>query len=66
MIFPEKIIKKALLEASKIIMSKFGGMIAGELKENQSSIVTEMDVAAERKIEHIISKKYPNHSILPG
>ena len=64
MIFPEKIIKKALLEASKIIMSKFGGMIAGELKENQSSIVTEMDVAAERKIEHIISKKYPNHSIL--
>jgi len=64
MIFPEKIIRKALLEASKIIMSKFGGMIAGELKENQSSIVTEMDVAAERKIEHIISTKYPNHSIL--
>jgi myo-inositol-1(or 4)-monophosphatase len=64
MIFPEKIIKKCLKEASNIIMSKFGGMIEEQLKENQSSIVTEMDVAAERKIEHIISTKYPNHSIV--
>lgn len=64
MIFPEKVIKKGLLEASKILMSSFGGKIEEELKENQSSIVTEMDVAAERKIEHIISTKYPSHSIL--
>jgi myo-inositol-1(or 4)-monophosphatase len=64
MIFPEKIIKKCLKEASTILMAKFGGIIEGELKENQSSIVTEMDVAAERKIEHIISTKYPNHSIV--
>jgi myo-inositol-1(or 4)-monophosphatase len=64
MIFAEKIIKRSLAEASEILMSKFGGPIKGELKENQSSIVTEMDVAAERKIEHIISSKYPNHSIV--
>jgi len=64
MVFPEKIIKKCLKEASTILMSKFGGVIEGELKENQSSIVTEMDLAAERKIEHIISTKYPNHSIV--
>jgi len=64
MIFPEKVIKRSLKEASNILMSKFGGLIQGELKENQSSIVTEMDVAAERKIEHIISKKFPNHSIV--
>jgi len=64
MIFPEKIIKNCLKEASTILMSKFGGMIEEELKENQSSIVTEMDIAAERKIEHIISTKYPNHSIV--
>jgi myo-inositol-1(or 4)-monophosphatase len=64
MIFPEKIIKKSLKEASEILMSKFGGTIEGELKENQSSIVTEMDIAAERRIEHIISSKYPNHSIV--
>jgi myo-inositol-1(or 4)-monophosphatase len=64
MIFPEKIIKKCLKEASAILMSKFGKEIEQELKENQSSIVTEMDVAAERKIEHIISTKYPNHSII--
>jgi myo-inositol-1(or 4)-monophosphatase len=64
MIFPEKIIKKSLKEASNILMSKFGGLIIGELKENQSSIVTEMDVSAERKIEHIISSKYPGHSIV--
>jgi len=64
MIFPEKIIKKSLKEASEILMSKFGGFIEEELKENQSSIVTEMDVTAERKIEHIISKKFPSHSIV--
>lgn len=64
MIFPEKIIYKALKEASGILMSNFGEIIKGELKENQSSIVTEMDLAAERKIEHIISSKYPNHSIV--
>ncbi len=64
MVFPEKIIKKCLKEASTILMSKFGKEIEEELKENQSSIVTEMDVAAERKIEHIISTKYPNHSII--
>ena len=64
MVFPEKIIKQCLREASTILMSKFGKEIEEELKENQSSIVTEMDVAAERKIEHIISSKYPNHSIV--
>ena len=64
MIFPEKIIKNSLKEASKILMSKFGGFIEEELKENQSSIVTETDVAAERKIVHIISRKFPNHSIV--
>ncbi len=64
MVFPEKIVKKCLKEASTILMSKFGKEIEEELKENQSSIVTEMDVAAERKIEHIISTKYPNHSII--
>jgi myo-inositol-1(or 4)-monophosphatase len=64
MIFPEKIIKKSLKEAAEILMSHFGKRIDEELKENQSSIVTEMDVAAERKIEHIISSKYPNHSIV--
>ncbi len=64
MVFPEKLIKTALKEASEIIMSKFGGMIEGTLKENQSSVVTEMDVAAERKIAHLISQKYPNHSII--
>jgi len=64
MLFPEKLIKNAFKEASKILMSNFGEMIEGKLKENQSSIVTEMDVAAERKIAHLISQKYPNHSII--
>jgi len=64
MIFPEKIIRKSLKEASVIAMSNFGKTIKSEFKENQSSIVTQMDVAAERKIEHIISTKYPNHSIV--
>lgn len=64
MLFPEKLIKNALKEASKIMMASFGGPVKGQLKENQSSIVTEMDVAAERKIAHMISQKYPGHSII--
>lgn len=64
MLFPEKLIKRAIKEASGILMSNFGGPIKGELKENQSSIVTEMDVAAERRIAHLISQKYPGHSII--
>jgi myo-inositol-1(or 4)-monophosphatase len=64
MLFPEKLIKNTMKEASRILMSNFGDPIKGELKENQSSIVTEMDIAAERKIAHLISQKYPNHSII--
>jgi myo-inositol-1(or 4)-monophosphatase len=64
MLFPEKLIKNTLKEASGILMSNFGDPIKGELKENQSSIVTEMDVEAERKIAHLISQKYPSHSII--
>ncbi|MBR9997885.1 MAG: inositol monophosphatase [Cyclobacteriaceae bacterium] len=64
MIFAEKLIMNAMKEASKILMDGFGGFIKGTLKENQSSIVTEMDVAAERKIAHLISRKYPDHSII--
>ena len=64
MLFPEKLIKNAMKEASNIMMASFGGPIKGELKESQSSIVTEMDVAAERKIAHLISQKYPDHSII--
>ncbi len=64
MIFAEKLIKNALKEASTILMSNFGEMIEGNIKESQSSIVTEMDVAAERKIAHIITGKYPGHGII--
>jgi myo-inositol-1(or 4)-monophosphatase len=64
MVFAEKLIKHAMQEGSKILMDGFGGMIKGTLKESQSSIVTEMDIAAERKIAHIISQKYPDHSII--
>jgi myo-inositol-1(or 4)-monophosphatase len=64
MVFTEKLIKKAMQEGSKILMDGFGGMIKGTLKESQSSIVTEMDIAAEKKIAHIISQKYPDHSII--
>lgn len=64
MVFAEKLIKNAMKEGSKILMDGFGGSIKGTIKENQSSIVTEMDVAAEKKIAHLISQKYPSHSII--
>jgi len=64
MVFAEKLIKNAMKEGSRILMDGFGGFIKGTMKENQSSIVTEMDIAAERKIAHLISQKYPSHSII--
>lgn len=64
MIYPEKLIKEAINEASEILNSGFGKVWEGKLKESQSSIVTEMDVAAEKKITHIITSRYPGHSII--
>jgi myo-inositol-1(or 4)-monophosphatase len=64
MLFPERTIKSALKEASRILMDGFGSRIEGRIKENQSSIVTDQDVAAEKAITHLISRKYPDHGII--
>ena len=64
MLYPEKTIKTALKKASEILLEGYGERIEGKVKENQSSIVTDMDIAAERAITHIISQKYPDHGII--
>jgi myo-inositol-1(or 4)-monophosphatase len=61
-------VKNTLLEcvqaAGRVVRERFGR--AGEVrrKENQSSIVTESDLAAERCILDVIGRRHPQHNIL--
>lgn len=54
----------ALHEAGKILMDNFGKISNCAVKENQSSIVTQIDLNSEKKIFEIISNKFPEHNAL--
>lgn len=60
----ELTIKKALREAGKILLANFGDVKTYNVKENQSSIVTQADIDSERAIVKIIEDKFPNHNII--
>ena len=60
----ENTIKKALLEAGKILVRNFGKLKNYAVKENQSNIVTKADIESEKKIIEIISGKFPDHNTL--
>lgn len=60
----EKTIRKALLEAGKILMNNFGRISDYEVKESQSSIVTKADIESEKRIIEIIREKFPDHNTL--
>lgn len=52
-------------EAGKILMSRLGAISNIHAKDgNISNIVTEADIASEKRIIEIISKKYPEHNII--
>ena len=57
-------LQSALKEAGKILLENFGKITTYELKESQSSIVTQTDVDSEKRIMEIISEVYPNHNLL--
>jgi myo-inositol-1(or 4)-monophosphatase len=60
----EKTIRKALLEAGKILMESYGKIAEYSVKENQNSIVTRADIESEKKIIKIILEKFPDHNTL--
>lgn len=60
----ENTIRKALLEAGKILLENFGKLTEYTVKESQSSIVTKTDIESEKKIIEIILEKFPDHNTL--
>ena len=60
----ENTIRKALLEAGKILMENFGKITDYKVKESQSSIVTKADIESEKRIIEIIAEKFPGHNTL--
>jgi myo-inositol-1(or 4)-monophosphatase len=65
---PEQLMKETLLfairEAEKILMHHFGHIVRYEVKENQSSIVTQADFESEMRIKEIVAEKFPDHNFL--
>jgi myo-inositol-1(or 4)-monophosphatase len=57
-------IYNALEEAGKILLENFGKISDYEVKESQSSIVTQTDVDSEKRIMEIIAKAMPAHNLL--
>lgn len=53
-----------LQEAGKILMSAFGKSTRYEIKESQSSIVTQTDRDSENAIIRIIENAFPDHTIV--
>jgi myo-inositol-1(or 4)-monophosphatase len=60
----ENTIRKALLEAGKILLENFGKLTEYTVKESQSSIVTKTDIDSEKKIIEIILENFPDHNTL--
>lgn len=56
MIPPEtsEILKLALIEAGKVLIPRFGKAVKAQIKENISSVVTEADLEAEKKILEVL------------
>lgn len=55
---------EALQEAGKVLMNFFGKIESYQTKESQSSIVTEADLEAEKRIMEIISERFPDHNLV--
>jgi len=54
----------ALKQSGKILKHGFGKHLNIKIKENASSIATQFDGRAEKKIISIIKKKFPDHAFL--
>lgn len=54
----------ALRVSGEILLKYFNNPLEIKQKESQSSIVTEADIASEKKIIEMIFEKYPGHNII--
>lgn len=50
--------------SGKILMHHFNKPLMAKVKESQSSIVTEADIASDTAIKKLISGKFPQHNII--
>jgi myo-inositol-1(or 4)-monophosphatase len=57
-------LREALLAAGKIQKENFSKAHEISIKESISSIVTEVDLASEKRIMELIRKSFPNHNLL--
>jgi myo-inositol-1(or 4)-monophosphatase len=55
---------RCVREAGALLLQHFGKVRHISVKENQSSIVTEADVASEKLIAEIICARHPEHDLL--
>lgn len=55
---------RCVREAGALLLQHFGKVQHISVKENQSSIVTEADVASETLIAEIICRRHPDHNLL--
>ena len=60
----KEVLQQALLQGGKILRENFGDKHDYKVKENQSSIVTQTDLDAEKTIKDLIRKSFPKHNIL--
>ena len=60
----EDLLISALKASGTVLLSYFEKPVKIAYKESQSSIVTEADTEADRKIISIIRKKFPSHNII--
>jgi len=54
----------ALKVSGEVLLEYFNNPLEIKQKESQSSIVTEADIASEKKIIEMILKSYPDHNII--
>ena len=60
----EQTLKTALKAGAEILMNYFGKITTYEVKESQSSIVTQADIESEKAIVKIIEKEFPDHNLI--
>jgi myo-inositol-1(or 4)-monophosphatase len=60
----QEIIRNALQIGNETLLEYFGRIHTTQVKENQSSIVTEADIRSEQNIVAYIRSQFPEHSII--
>ncbi len=60
----ESTVIECATSAGKLLLRHFGKVRNVRVKENQSSVVTEADLASERHILSLIRRRFPDHNVV--